>query len=114
MNSPATDTMYRGLMARMRVWTIFLAAAASAGCVAGLPAPMRDPVSPQAAAPAYRHESVFSTYRPAPDQGLGSWRAANDEMWRLGGHMGHIDDLPAAETAPRPSTTPTIPGERRP
>ena len=87
----------------MRFWAP-LAAVACAACASPQPAHLRDPLTPQATIPAFRYESVFSTYRPAPDQGLGSWRAANDEMWRLGGHMGHIEGAAA----------PSVPVERRP
>ena len=48
------------------------------------------------------YQSAFERYRPSselqemPDK---RWRAANDEMERLGGHMGHIKDEPAAAPA---------------
>ncbi len=101
LNGPAIGAIYGRRL--MRFWAP-LAAVVCAACASAQPALLRDPLTPQATIPAFRYESVFSTYRSAPDQGLGSWRAANDQMWRLGGHMGHIEDAPA----------PSAPVERRP
>lgn len=60
------------------------------------------PTAPSAHSPAPRYESVFHNYRPymEPEQVPSVvWRAANDEMVRLGGHMGHLRDARPAEPA---------------
>ena len=52
-----------------------------------------DPADPRAPVKQVRYESAFANYQPAlneeqtPDE---VWRGANDEMGRLGGHVGHI------------------------
>lgn len=59
------------------------------------PAESIDPADPSAAAAPFRYESAFSSYRSVksdeatPDK---VWRAANEEMGRLGGHAGHMKD----------------------
>ena len=52
------------------------------------------------------YESAFEDYQVWHEitETLGQrWRAANDEMGRLGGHAGQLRDLPPAQGAP--STT---------
>ena len=59
------------------------------------------------------YKSAFDNYQPwqeitdAPGQ---NWRAANDEMGRLGGHTGQLRDAPSAQITPsaRPAE-PTMP-----
>ena len=34
------------------------------------------------------YDSVFSQYRPYQDEAIAEWRAANDEVARVGGHIG--------------------------
>ncbi len=64
--------------------------------------PTIDPAAPTAATSSYHYESVFSRYQPmleTEDIPEKTWRAANDEMGKLGGHTGH-----AKATAPLPPT----------
>lgn len=45
------------------------------------------------------YQSAFADYRPFNEEAAMPdklWRAANDEMGSLGGHAGHIKDVPAA------------------
>lgn len=52
-----------------------------------------DPTDPAATAAPYRYESVFSRYQSLPDTEEAPeevWRAANEEMGKLGGHVGHV------------------------
>ena len=62
-----------------------------------------DPLNPaaQATPPAYR--SAFADYQPLQEAGETPdviWRAANDEVGRVGGHVGVLkDDVPQAGAA---------------
>lgn len=47
-----------------------------------------NPADPQAAVPAVRHESAFASYRPMRDEKPAPWREVNDEVGRVGGHLG--------------------------
>jgi hypothetical protein len=63
-----------------------------------------DPTDASAAVPASGYESAFKNYRAAADEQESPekvWRAANDEMGKVGGHAGHIKD---------DSTTPSAAG----
>jgi hypothetical protein len=68
----------------------FALAALFAGAVAAQQPARPDPADPKAAVPAQRYESVFKTYRPYADSELARWREANEEVGRLGGHVGHV------------------------
>lgn len=52
------------------------------------------------------YRSAFNGYQPQRNLELQSWRDVNDEMGRLGGHVGHVQ-----ETAP--SATGTSPAEEK-
>lgn len=47
-----------------------------------------NPADPQAAVPAARHESAFAGYRQMRDEKPAPWREVNDEVGRVGGHLG--------------------------
>ena len=51
------------------------------------------PPTPIKAGPVY--QSAFAGYRGFKDEPVKAWTASNDEMRRLGGHMGHANDSPA-------------------
>ncbi len=57
------------------------------------------------------HGTAFAGYRPLTDDPMRSWRDANDEMGRLGGHMGHIGNEagPSDRTVPGSVGTPAYP-----
>jgi hypothetical protein len=67
------------------------------------------PPDANATVPASAYESAFKNYRAAaneqespeleesPDK---TWRTANDEMAKLGGHAGHMKDAPASSMSP--------------
>lgn len=46
-------------------------------------------MSEQAAYPRLEYRSALADYTPYRDTVLNDWRAANDAVERLGGHMGH-------------------------
>lgn len=52
---------------------------------------------------ALTYDSAFKNYQAVADEQVSpdkAWRAANEEVGKLGGHMGHIKSQPAA---PSPS-----------
>jgi hypothetical protein len=53
--------------------------------------------------PAYR--SAFEGYRPAGDEPLADWRALNDDVAAIGGHVGMLRDA-----GPRPTESTGKPG----
>ena len=57
------------------------------------------PADADAASTRFTYQSAFKSYRPAsdpPETPDRIWRAANEDMGKLGGHMGHIKDEPPA------------------
>lgn len=48
-----------------------------------------DPREAQALVPGIEYRSVFSDYQRYRDPAIANWRSSNDEVGRLGGHMGH-------------------------
>jgi hypothetical protein len=46
------------------------------------------PADPAAAVPAPAYRSAFEGYRPLRDEAPVAWRGANDEVARIGGHLG--------------------------
>lgn len=52
-----------------------------------------DPADPAAPVPLVSYQSAFRNTQPSSEHGDTpdkTWRAANDEMARLGGHAGHM------------------------
>ena len=80
-----------------------LAAIVAGSTAAQIPA-RPDPADPKVAVPARPYESAFKDYRRYADPEVARWRQSNDDMGRLGGHMGHL---------PR-ETGPTQPGAKPP
>jgi hypothetical protein len=75
-------------------WLAVAAAALLPQAILAQPSSQPDPANPQTAvvaSPAY--SSAFVNYRSANEDGDTpdkSWRAANEEMQRPGGHAGHL------------------------
>jgi hypothetical protein len=68
----------------------FMLAACVAGGAAAQTAARPDPADPKAAVPARPYESAFKGYRPYVDPEVTRWRQSNEEVGRLGGHVGHV------------------------
>ena len=49
-----------------------------------------NPADSAAPAPAFRYESAFTDYRGFRDTPLAPWRDVNDEVARIGGHLGIV------------------------
>lgn len=66
-----------------------IALAAHAPITAAQPAAARhDPADPAAPAPVFQYESAFKGYRSYRETPLAPWREVNDEVARVGGHLG--------------------------
>jgi hypothetical protein len=87
----------------MRLTTIALAAASSAALAAESTVPVvAAPQSPP-------YISAFDGYRPFKDEPVGSWRDANTEMGKLGGHVGHLGTTKPAEPSASGALSPDMP-----
>ena len=73
------------------------------------------PADPAAPAPAVKYESAFTGYRGFREEPLAPWRAVNDEVARVGGHLGIVGGAglgagkPAPKAPPKPSQRDTGP-----
>lgn len=86
-------------MNSLRLMAFAIAALLSAAGHAQPIEKMPDPSDPSAASHAVQYQSAFSDYLPldaSEPSPAKTWRAANDEMARIGGHAGQIKDAPAA------------------
>ena len=90
-------------MRRIRVsMAIFAAAAASCALTATVAnAQLRaDPADPSARVPAITYRSPFADYRLLGEEAVGDWRAANDEVGRIGGWREYAREV--QETGSKP------------
>ena len=87
----------------LKIICFTLAATFASGVAAQNTAPP-DPADPNAAVPVRPYESAFKDYRPYVDSDFVRWREANEEMGRLGGHVGHVSG--ASQSAVRPAEKP--------
>lgn len=92
-------------------WLAFVTLAALHGAALAQQKPLAtNPADPSAPAAVLRHDAAFNAYQaashaqPSPDK---AWRAANEEMEKLGGHAGHLKD--ARRQTPAPAAVPVIP-----
>lgn len=59
------------------------------------------PADAAAAVPAAQYESAFAGYTPIRNEKLAPWREVNDEVARVGGHIGILrGEAAAAKPAP--------------
>ena len=92
---------------------ICIAAAASAPLAPAATGQSRvDPADPAAKVPAAAYRSPFAGYRPLGDEALGNWRAANDEVGRIGGWREYAREV--QETGAKPGATPSKPAPNAP
>ena len=75
-------------------------AACAVGSVSAQTAARPDPADPKAAVPARPYEPAFKDYRPYVDPEVARWRQSNEEMGRLGGHVGHVPKPQGATPKP--------------
>ncbi len=55
-----------------------------------------------ATTPDIEYRSAFDSYKAWNAQSPRNWREVNEEVERLGGHMGHLRSTPLAVPAPTP------------
>lgn len=48
------------------------------------------PADPAVRVPAPKYQSAFSGYRPLREEPVAPWREVNDEVARIGGHLGIV------------------------
>ena len=63
------------------------------------------PTDAAAAVPAATYRSAFEGYRPATEEPVADWRALNEEVAAIGGHIGIMRG--AAQQAPRAGAKPS-------
>ena len=70
-----------------------------------------DPADPGASVPAAAYRSPFASYRALGDEAVGDWRAANDEVGRIGGWRAYAREAQAPDepATPTPGASPTVP-----
>ena len=70
--------------------TILFALSALAGGVAFAQgeSERKDAATPELPVPPVTYQSAFEGYRPYREQDVDSWRAVNDEVAKIGGHIG--------------------------
>jgi len=73
-----------------------LAAMCSTYALAQPSLPRAHPADPSATAPAPAYRSAFEGYRPFRDEAPLPWRGANEEVARIGGHLGMFGGAAAA------------------
>jgi hypothetical protein len=71
-----------------------------------------DPLDATAAVPPVVHRSVFSGYRAQADAPLRDWKAANEEVGRIGGWRAYAREAqsPAAPASAPAASVPPVPG----
>jgi hypothetical protein len=72
----------------MKTAMLLLLAAAAGGAALAQSGGAVDPRAPEVRVPAATYESAFRDYRPYREQELASWREVNEEVARVGGHIG--------------------------
>lgn len=69
-----------------------------------------DPADPAARVPVATYRSVFADYRPLGEEVVGDWRAANDEVGRIGGWRAYAREAQEVKEKPAvPAGTPPKP-----
>jgi hypothetical protein len=81
----------------------FVIAATTAGPAAAQQ-PRPDPGDPKTKVPAVEHRSAFESYRRHTEPEVSGWREMNDEVGRIGGHLGMHRQGTAKPAAKTPAT----------
>lgn len=79
-------------------------ASVAAGAAAAQHAAPADPADPKARAPAHEYRSAFESYRRFAEPELAPWRAVNEEVRRVGGHMGVLRSATETENEEPPAS----------
>jgi len=103
----------------MKSYVLLLGAALASQAVAQPQSARPDPTNPAVAVPVVKYESAFAGYRPHREQELSPWRELNEDVAKVGGHIGifrgagHAGDgsAPAKPSAVKPATGKTSPSQ---
>lgn len=91
----------------MKLYLAFAALAAFAPhAAAQQQAAKPHPADPAASTPATKYESTFTGYRGFREEPLSPWRNVNDEVARVGGHIGIFRGAHAGHGASKPAVNP--------
>lgn len=87
----------------MQKRTLCALAIVVAGAAAAQDAPQTDPRDPKAPVQPAGYRSAFTDYRPYDEPEIANWRAVNEEVGRVGGHLGIVrGQREASKQAPKP------------
>lgn len=95
----------------MKRTMLFALSALAAGAAVAQGESRPDPAAPQSAAPPLKYESAFEGFRPFQEQEVASWREANEEVARVGGHMGVLKSGQESSVAGRQEGKAAEPGK---
>ncbi len=84
----------------MRPFRTFIALCVVLGAPASFAQPRPDPADPAVPVPAAEYRSSFAGYRPLGEEAVGDWRAANDEVRRIGGWREYAREAQGAADKP--------------
>ena len=70
--------------------------------------PRTEPTDPAAPVPAFRYDSGFGGYRGFRDEPLAPWREVNDDVARIGGHVGIVRGAHGGQVKPPAETKPEL------
>jgi hypothetical protein len=73
---------------------VFFVVAAAAAGLAAAQQPRPNPGEPKAPVPAIEHRSAFEGYRRHTEPEVSGWREMNEEVRRIGGHVGIVREQP--------------------
>jgi len=90
------------MQAALRAALAVVVASVSAGAQAQA-SRVANPADPTAPAPSLKHESAFESYRRFEEPKVTPWRAANEEVGALRGHIDHIKETGAASDDASPA-----------
>jgi hypothetical protein len=82
--------------------------------VAQSPSSTLDPLQSGARVPTVKYESAFESYAPYQEQPLAGWRAVNDEVGRVGGHVGMFSGQGGSKARPSDSPAGQSPARNAP
>lgn len=97
-------TILRSLRAAIYALPLLGAACWPAAATAGRP----DPANVDADVPPLKHHSALQRYRPLGESTPKPWRAANEEVARIGGWRAYLREATAPEAAPASTATPPM------
>jgi hypothetical protein len=82
------------MFGRVMQKAVFFVIAAAATGLAGAQQARPNPGDPKAPVPAFEYRSVFESYRRHAEPEVSGWREMNEEVRRIGGHVGIVREQP--------------------